>query len=362
MTKKQILRCCAFVLVVCCVLTILNDLLELKNSTNYDKRFNTYANFETDMIDTVYIGTSGVDRYYMAPKAFEEYGISSYTLSSDGMPSWLFVDVIKYALEMQSPELFIIDIRAFSQTNTDLKYIDARARRVLDAMDYFSVSRFRTAFTTMRYMRKASSDNPRFDLSYILSFIKFHSKWSEDDYSFNKNLGSKKHRYGSFYINSGKSASVEVQEPVIYNPDFYTDLDPLSKDSLYELLDYIKENKLNVLFVDTPHFKDEYEMGTANTVIKILKENNLDYISYCETDKEGNFINCPEINRETDFYNDSHVNYYGAEKFTSIFTKYLNDNYDIPDRRNEKDVAEYWAEMSENIDEKMAKVEEKAKS
>ena len=41
-----------------------------------------------------------------------------------------------------------------------------------------------------------------------------------------------------------------------------------------------------------------------------------------------------------------HLNIYGAEKTTEFIGKYLNDNYNLPDRRNDEDYS-IWYEDSE---------------
>ena len=38
-----------------------------------------------------------------------------------------------------------------------------------------------------------------------------------------------------------------------------------------------------------------------------------------------------------DFYNGNHVNIYGAEKYTNCLSEYLVKNYNLPDRRGEKE-------------------------
>ena len=39
------------------------------------------------------------------------------------------------------------------------------------------------------------------------------------------------------------------------------------------------------------------------------------------------------LNFSTDFRDDDHLNYYGAQKITAHLGKYIKEHYDIPDRR-----------------------------
>ena len=342
MTKKEFGRCIAFILVVCLTLCLLCDLFELDNNTNKDMRFYTYRNLNEDTIDAVWIGTSGADRYWVASKAYEEYGMTVYPLVADAMPTWLFVNMIEEAYTYQNPELIIIDVRAYGQDNTKASTMDVRARRILDAMSLFSLTRLKAAFTTMKTIHEAFPEEECFDLSYLLSYIKYHSKWTDEDYSFSKNLGSKEHTYAGLFMNKKLSLQATEQEWKPYNTEILEPLDPVAEKSLYELLEYIKAKDLNVLFVDTPQFKDETEMGRANTVYKILDEYGMNYENYCLTDAQGVFLEYGHLNPKADFYDDGHVNFQGADKFTATFAKYLNENYDLPDRRNDPNVSESW--------------------
>lgn len=358
MTKKQIIRCIGFLTALCMVVIILCDLFELPNNSNYDKRFYTYRNFPQETIDGVFIGTSSADRYWMAAKAYEEYGMTVFPLSSDAMPTWLFINVIEEAYKYQNPKLILIDLRAYAQENDKASKMDARARRIIDAMDIFSINRVKTAFKTIESIRFMHKDKSLIDVvSYLVPVFKYHSKWSEDDYRFEKNIGSKTQNYAGFFVNSKLSVQKAPQTPVVYNPNATAEFDPLAEASLYELIDYIKEKDLNVLFVDTPQFKSEYEMGIANRVYEILDENGLEYIQFDAGKGDGSFV--IDFDNSKDFYDEGHVNYRGSLKFTKYFAKYLDEKYDFPDRREDHEVNQYWDGKYEAILKKMAQYEKR---
>ena len=50
-----------------------------------------------------------------------------------------------------------------------------------------------------------------------------------------------------------------------------------------------------------------------------------------------------DLDWETDFYNSKHVNFLGAEKYTEYLSKYLEENYDLPDHRDDPKY-ESWEE------------------
>lgn len=354
MTKKEIGRCIAFVLVVCIMLLALCEVFELKDTTNMAKRFRTFDKLNENTMDAVWLGTSGVDRYWMSPKAYEEYGMTVFPLAADAMPTWLFVELIEACRQNQDPELFIIDVRAFGQSNDSETTMDVRARRILDSMNFFSADRVKMAFKAMKTIQKVSGEEKAFDLSYLLSYIKYHSMWENEDFSLAANLTRSKHAYMGFYMSKTNSLYAEPLKRFVYDSNYTEELDPISEASLYELLDYAKENNVKLLFVDTPQYKGSTELGRGNAVYRILDEYGVDYINYCVTDEEGNYVYFPELDFDKDFYNEGHVNYYGAEKFTEVVAAHLNETYHFPDHRKDPSVAKQWDGTYKKVKEKIA--------
>ena len=348
MTKKELLRSIAFVLVVCMMLLLLCEVFELSDVTYIPTRFKTFYDLNENTLDAVWIGTSGVDRYWLSSKAYEEYGMTVYPLSSDAMPTWLFTYVVDEIYKDQNPELLIVDLRAFCQTNT-VASKDTRARRLLDAMDPFSINKIRAAFRTMSSIKQLDEESSDFDLSYLLSYIKYHNMWEDDDFSLEDNTSDAKCEYMGFFMRKSLSLKPKTQKASVFKTDYYDTLDQYSEESLYEFLDYVEEKGINVLFVNTPNHMKKEEMGRTNTICKILNERGIKYINYCETDNKGDFTYIPELDHVEDFYNRNHVNYYGAEKFTTVFAKYLDENYDFADHRSDEAVTEHWDGVYEHI-------------
>ena len=283
-----------------------------------------------------------------------------YPLASDGMPAWLVVNQVKDICARHDPKLIIVDARAFGQEPTKASKMEVQARRVLDAMPFFSARYLEAAFTAMDVIHTEHPEEDKFKISLLLPFVKYHTKWEEDDYSIHANLSTKQHEYAGFLMSPTLSIRQKAHKAVPYDTQATTELGAIYQDALYDLIDYAAENDLQLLFVDTPQQKDEHQVATANTIAKILEEKGQPYLNYCLTDAEGNFTMIPELSRETDFYNSGHVNYYGAEKFTAHLAKYLDENYDFPDHRQEEKVKEDWDGIYDNIKKTIAKYEKDA--
>lgn len=353
MTKKQLLRCIAFLLLAACMLPMLCILFEQTHGTNVDSTFYTYRELESDTIDAVFFGTSGVTCYWLAGQAYQDYGMTVYPLASEAMPSWLYEIAMDEALEYQNPELFIIDIRPFTSPDYEFSKLDYRVRKFMDALKPLSRNLFRSAFRTMKELYTITEGAPKLDISYVFNFIKYHSSWSDPEYSFSHHLGAHGHENytGGFNMDTIRVVNRVPIAPHVYDDTITSELLPVHEKYLYEILDYVREKNLKVLFVDTPKtymsvnelgedFLDTEAIGRANRVFQILEEEGFDYLTYVTTAEDGSFT--IDLDYNTDFFNAHHVNYYGAEKFTKAFSEYLDQNYDLPDRRNDPAAQAHW--------------------
>lgn len=362
MTKKQIFCSIGFLFATCVVLYLLCDLFELKNSTNFARRFSTYRDLNEDTVDAVLIGTSGVDRYWISAKAYEEHGFTAYPLSTGEQPAWLYEYLIEEVYTYQDPELLILDMRPFGQDNVDEVEMDVKARRVLDVIEPLSMYRLKAGLKTMKVMHETFEDKPRFDIAYLLSVVKYHEQWSDDQYSVEKNLFERQHKYLGFYVNKKKSIQKKPQQMVSYDPNYYESLDPVSEQAFYDVVDYLKENHKDkkVLFYLSPKFLTTVEMGRMNTLIDMLEKEGMDYVNFCETDENGEFLYDFGFDLSYDFYDGGHTNFYGADKFTAVFAAYLDEKYDLPDHRDEAAVKEQWDGIYDKIKAKIPELEAEA--
>ena len=176
MNKKQALRAAAFLLITVVLIFYLCDIFEYKSS-HMSERFRTYRELPANTVDAVYIGSSAVDRYWIAGQAFEDYGMTVYPLSTNGQPSWLIKNIIAEAYRYQDPKLFIFDVRSFAVDITeDTGITDARCRYVIDTLEFFSKNRIDAIKRTKDVMCRIDPTISKYDMSYYFTFVKYHNK------------------------------------------------------------------------------------------------------------------------------------------------------------------------------------------
>ena len=84
-----------------------------------------------------------------------------------------------------------------------------------------------------------------------------------------------------------------------------------------------------MIFVVPERYFDETFQAKINDAVNIIENNNLKVIN-CNTLEELN-----NIDFNIDLQNAHHLNVYGSTKYTLWFSKYLKENYNLPDHRND---------------------------
>ena len=339
MTKNQILRVAALLMVFIGLVMLLSSVFRFEDSYS-SARYKTYFDLPEDTVDVLLTGTSGIDRYWIAAKGYEEYGITAYPLSFDAMPSWLMVNVMKEALEHQNPKLLIFDMRGFTVSYTDQLYkYESPIHRTIDVMRLTSVNRFNAATKSAKIVGERVGWTNFSALSFYLPFIKYHTRWSTSGFSI-ESMKLEPSKYLGLFLDAGRSLE-EVPLQLTEKTDEMIALDPICEEALHELLAYLDGLDCEVLFLDTPKHMKKKEYGRMNTLCSILDERGYKY--KCFSAEDGTY------NLYTDFYNLTHVNYKGAEKFTEVFAEYLKENYALPDRRKDEACRKDWAGVYERI-------------
>lgn len=346
MVKKQIAKLVSFFLIVAVLLSGLCGMFEYENS-HMTERLQTYKELEKDTVDAVYVGTSGVHCFWLAAKAYDDYGLTAYPLTADAMPSWVVKNMVEEALKYQNPKLVVVDLRCFTfDPAEDPDTADKRSRRVIDMLDSFSINRIDAIKSSLSVMNSVSDDVD--NLSFYLPFIKYHDLWSSDDFSF-KELGVEEGS-DTFGYKAVKSRAFQVRYMEDSQSTDKSYLDEFNTKYLNELIDYFEKEEINYLFVAEPRYLDEDKYALYNGIFDILDERNAPYVDYVTNEgfeKSG-------LNRKGDFYDPGHTNFSGAQRYTDTFAKYLVDNYDFPDRRDDKNCYQ-WNGVWDHINKKINK-------
>ena len=311
---KNIFKCILFISVFTILYKTIFSILWLpKNNISYfyDEPENT--------LDVIYIGASNVDQYFNPLLTFDLYGFTTGLLSSNSQPFIATKLLIQETEKSQKPSLYIIDLIR-SQDDVKEEYKEERLREVIDFIP-FSLNKVETINKALKYAEIPKNEY----INYYFSFFKYHNIWKE---KYNSRLYNLKRKYKG-YIFYEDTIKVNPQVENKWSDEIF-DMQEENKKILLDLLDYIKNENINVLFV-VPKVCNNWtpNQERINDAVRLIEQNGYDVINFNTTDDI-------EFNHETEFYNSAHLNIYGATKYTLYLSKYLNKNYDLSNHKKDK--------------------------
>ncbi|MBC8530723.1 hypothetical protein [Gehongia tenuis] len=288
-----------------------------KNKNGYEQH--------TTPIDAVCIGGSSTYIYWIPMRAWNEYGYTSFNYSGDSMsPS-----VIKYLIEEsrrhETAKLYVIDLRAaeIMQHNPSF-YSEEYVRIYTDAMPY-SLNRI----NMVHYSIEKNGLVPKNTASMYLDLIYYHGNWREiDRYSYRpqENLYAR-HMKGFYFYNSPPVPQTLTDYSMVTER---CELTPELESTLRDLLDYCKAENLNALFlVNAFSEKDSSVKALYNSVEDLIGSYGYDFLDTNDYYEEIG------LDADMDLYDKNHVNIFGAIKYTDFVSKYIHDNFELPDHRGD---------------------------
>ena len=213
-----------------------------------------------------------------------------------------------------------------------LYYKEFNLRDVVDNMK-FSQNRTDTIKNFFKYVDLEKSDvetkSKNNIQNYKYSFLLYHNSW--------KNLNKNKfvmETYYKGYLCDELTVQKNPQTKFVWNKDLnnvgnISDLSDTNKEVLKDLVDYIKKEKLNVLFVVPARVYSKGRVVGLNKAIEILENMGFNVLNF-------NTMDDFSINYKTEMFNGGHLNTYGATKYTLYFAKYLKEHYKLKDHRKDK--------------------------
>lgn len=325
---KKILKVIIFISILAFMWLKVFDVLHVTKNSTYD-----FFKEPKNTMDVVYIGPSTTYVYFNSPLAFNQYGITVGLLSSGNQPVALIENFLKEVPKYQNPKLYVIDIVQFG--NELDTYNESDIRNSVDNME-LSLNRIDAINYIFKYTdvekfdsTTTAGNNP---MNYYFRFLKYHNSWKTITKA---NFLGDETLYKQFLFETVTTQRNPVKEFKWF--DEKKDLPSKEKEVLLNLLNYIKENKLNVLFVipSRDYSRIQETVKQINTTSQIIEENGFEVINF-------NTLDDFKIDFSQDLHNRGHINTYGATKYTLYFGKYLKEKYELNDHRLDDGYASWY--------------------
>ncbi|MBQ9030182.1 MAG: hypothetical protein IJ106_01845 [Parasporobacterium sp.] len=306
MKKKHWIKIAIFAALTALILLFASSLLCVANEKDAVGLYGFFLEPE-DSIDVVLIGSSSIYTGFYSPLAYEQQGFTSYALSTSTMTAPLYRYAAELAIEKQHPQLLIFETWSFTyedqQDETSLrKFLDAlpdselKQRAIREIVPEELQTSFRNPF------EKYHSSWDRF--GELLQVMQDKLQMKRQGYSVTKNFGTTPFRQP--YLQ--RTTDYEVSESGFYY--------------LQVLLDYLKEAEIeNVLFIRCPDMVQYVGTDSYKRMIEMIRDAGFDFVNLSAAVEDIG------VDIGHDYYNTTHFNVFGAEKFTTFLADYMMKRY-----------------------------------
>ncbi len=348
MKNKKWLRPVAFILMLTIAVLGVLQCYGLPRNDYYTNHSTAFDSEGENLVDGILLGTSVIAHSWVAPVAWQNYGIAAYHLSMSVQPFGVMDEYINYANKKQDIKYVIIDIHGLRKDAVYNSLLPANFRstylRVPDLVSQYRILKDLFDYTEDVYEFygvpevEANIIDPK-DMSYYFPFLNFHNRWVDglNKYDFvtvqNQYLGADT-RNGIFY-------SLDCS-PFVSCWEFgeVKDIDEFQKAQLQEIFDYAEKNDIKLLFINTPSFRSTEVQQEMRDIIVYCKNQGYNTIDFSSLE----MIEELDIDLKKDFVDKGHLNGFGGAKITKYLCEYLIANgYHTPDHRGDERYA-HWDE------------------
>ena len=282
----------------------------------------TFYALPGDSIDVMTVGSSSLLVSVSPLVMWESRGITSYSRCTSVQAPLITYFNVAEGLEYQTPEVVIIGTMfLFDEYDVDTEENEARLRATLDTRR-LSKQKLETMQAIVQ-----KSDYQTFG-EYLFPLIRHHAQWA----SINENTFEREHHYTRGYLPVYKLEVLEDQRNM-------TPVDQpkaVNEDSAYyyrKAIEACLEKGCDVLLLTAPRANWTYDQYLA--IQQLADEYGVDYLDF----NLDEVWDAAGVDVQTDFYNNTHINTYGAVKTSQYLADYLTEHYQIPDRRTDETVA-----------------------
>lgn len=333
---KNFVKAVVFTLIFAVLFSYAQTLLSRKETGgwwNTTAKIEGFYNSPENEYDVMFFGSSNAYCSFNPLVIWEKTGVKSYVFATQQQPVWATYHYMVDAFKTQSPELVVMDVLMLSQNK---EYYD-------DGVNYTFCDNMPLSKNKIELAMVSAPEGERFGL--LCNFVKYHSRWNElkkQDFEYKK---QEMRDYSKGFCVLTGVYDGEIAREDVSDVDTCAEILPKNSEYLQKIIDLCKEKDVRLLLVKTPCNATCEEKEYYNSVEKIAKENDVEFVDYnLQYDKIG-------LDLGTDFYDNSHLNTWGAEKFSEYFVENV-DYFAEKEKDNdawELDYQKYLEETEKNI-------------
>ncbi|MBQ9866063.1 MAG: hypothetical protein IJM34_03505 [Lachnospiraceae bacterium] len=314
---KKAVRITAFIAICFVWLSGVYEVLRWKDTQgDYISSVTELKNTPDDTVDVVFVGSSHVYAGIYPSYLWSDWGISAFNLSISGMDRDSAYYYMKHMFKTQSPKVAVVDMFALS---FDTHLMAGNVYR-----NYISLPLSKDTLPQLKaYAAKDKSVSANI-YDYVARWPIIHTRYRElTRYDFELDAPN--------YFARGEYPNWECQPTWLYRPD---EASPKIFESdqekwLDDLVSLCKENNCELVFMSLPFRSYEDEQNYIDHAVIYADEHGIPMFDFNRMTDEL------QIDPQTDFFDETHVNALGAKKLSRFMAQWLDDTYDMPDHRGD---------------------------
>ncbi len=286
--------------------------------------------------DVIFIGDCEVYENFSPITLYEQYGITSYIRGSAQQMIWQSYYLLEETLTYETPQVVVFNVLAMKydtpESTGDQTQREAYNRMTLDTMR-LSASKWKAILASMTQEEQEWEAQ----YSYLFPLLRYHDRYHQltsEDFTYWLSRDTVSHN--GYLMQTGvKAYTTAYAERPLADYSF-------GENSWYyldKMVELCAENGITLVLIKAPSMYPVWWDEWDAQIVQYAQENDLLYINMLDDIEEIG------IDWSADTYDSGlHLNVYGAEKAAAWFGQILSDTFDLPDRREDADVAQKWAE------------------
>lgn len=318
---KKTLYVVSFILAFILIFAVLQPVFIHKDDSGVSIR--QFYNEPEDSLDVLIVGKSNVRTSVLPPVLWEEAGITSYNLSSNGMNTSAQYYLFRDALRFQSPKVVIIESDyLFEEVQFDSDSDEERYRQTLDNMPWSRVK-------LESVLDIVSKSEMQTFISYVFPLLRYHSKRSFDAIDFDRSYKNIR----NLNMGAWEADDTTVFEQTPVTPFYVTNTAPATYDEyLVKIIDLCKDLKAEIILLSTPNCNEERLSIERHTALQDFAEQH--GVTFIDLNNPELFHTSIGLNFANDFFDSDHVNIRGGRKVSRYLAHYLSETLNLQDYRN----------------------------
>ena len=326
MKHKRIFSVVLFIIIGVLLFYILNIIFLPEWVINQDATLSTRGIYEEkeNSLDVLVVGSSNIYNGISPLEIWEKTGISSYAYASPEQKIWLSYYAIEEVFAYQNPKIIMLDVNeAFAEDNLE----EDNIRKLLDNM---KLGKAKINAINDEMLNYGTEDK----LSYLFPIIRYHTRWNSlTSKDFQRLFYSYKSTYKGYSF-SKRVEGFEGNAEYLEYTDETTQIPEVSKKYLDKIVDLCKENGAELILIGMPS-PNTWSYPRHKAISDYAESKEIKFL-------ELNCVDEIEIDWSTDTQDKGwHLNVYGASKVSRYIANYLEANYDLTDKREDKKYSEW---------------------